>query len=247
MFQTLFYQPVLNLLIFLYNIVPGHDLGIAIILLTIIIKLILYPLARKSIESQKAMQELQPKLAELKKKYANDKEKMSREMMELYKNNKVNPFSSCLPLLIQMPFLFAVFRVFRDELSNNSLDLIYPFIHNPGQIETVGFHFLQLGNSGNIYLAILVGAAQFWQGKMMISKRPEVHTKGSQDEDMTAIMNKQMTYMMPLMIAFFSYSFPAGLALYWLVNTLLTGFQQLVVFGKAKKEAEVIEGEIVKE
>lgn len=246
MFQTLFYQPVLNLLIFLYNIVPGHDLGIAIVLLTIIIKIILFPLAQKSIQSQKAMQELQPKLAELKKKFANDKERMSKEMMELYKNNKVNPLSSCLPLLIQMPFLFAVFRVFNNELTGNSLDLIYPFIHNPGQIETVGFHFLNLGATGNIYLAILVGAAQFWQGKMMISKRPEVHTKGSQDEDMTAIMNKQMTYMMPLMIAFFSYSFPAGLALYWLTNTLLTGFQQIIVFRKAKEELEVIEGEIVK-
>jgi YidC/Oxa1 family membrane protein insertase len=247
MFQTLFYQPVLNLLIFLYNIVPGNDLGIAIILLTIVIKAILYPLARKAIESQKAMQELQPKLAELKKKYANDKEKMSREMMELYKNNKVNPFSSCLPLLIQMPFLFAVFRVFRDELSHSSLDLIYPFIHNPEQIKTLGFGFLNLSQSGNLYLAILVGVAQFWQGKMMIAKRPEVHTKGSRDEDMAAIMNKQMTYMMPLMIAFFSYSFPAGLALYWLTNTLLTGFQQLVVFRKAKKETKIIEGEVVKE
>jgi len=247
MFQTLFYQPVLNLLIFLYNIVPGNDLGIAIILLTIVIKAILYPLAKKAIESQKAMQELQPKLAELKKKYPNDKEKMSREMMELYKNNKVNPFSSCLPLLIQMPFLFAVFRVFRDELSHSSLELVYPFIHNPEQIETLGFGFLELSQSGNLYLAILVGVAQFWQGKMMIAKRPEVHTKGSKDEDMAAIMNKQMIYMMPLMIAFFSYSFPAGLALYWLTNTLLTGFQQLVVFRKAKKETEIIEGEVVKE
>lgn len=246
MFQTFFYQPVLNLLVFLYNIVPGHDLGVAIILLTIIIKIILYPLAQKSIQSQKAMQELQPKLSEIKKEFAKDKEKMSRAMMDLYKNNKVNPFSSCLPLIIQMPFLFAVFMVFRDGLTNGSLDLVYSFISKPDQIETVTMGFLNLGATGNIYLALLVGGAQFWQGKMMIVKRPEIKTEGSKDEDMTAIMNKQMMYMMPIMIAFFSYSFPAGLALYWLVNTLLTGLQQKLVFGKIKNTEKVIEGEIVK-
>lgn len=246
MFQTFFYQPVLNLLVFLYNIVPGHDLGVAIILLTIIVKLILYPLAQKSIQSQKAMQELQPKLNDIKKQFANDKEKMSRAMMDLYKNNKVNPFSSCLPLIIQMPFLFAVFRVFRDGLSNGSLDLVYPFITRPEQIHSITLGFLDLSATGNMYLALLVGVAQFWQGRMMITKRPEIKTEGSKDEDMTAIMNKQMMYMMPVMIAFFSYSFPAGLALYWLVNTLLTGLQQKLVFGKTKNTDIVIEGEIVK-
>lgn len=245
MFQTLFYQPILNLLVFLYNIVPGHDLGIAIILLTIIIKILLFPLAQKSIQSQKAMQDLQPKLNEIKAKFANDKEKMSREMMALYKNNKVNPFSSCLPLLIQMPFLFAVFNVFRAELNGGTLELVYSFISRPDHINTFAFGFLELSATKNIALALLVGVAQFWQGRMMITKRPEVKSEGSKDEDMTAIMNKQMMYMMPLMIAFFSYSFPAGLALYWLINTLLTGLQQMLVFGKIKKEA-VIEGEIVK-
>jgi len=245
MFQTFFYTPILNLLIFLYNIVPGHDLGIAIILLTIIIKLLLFPLAQKSIESQKSMQELQPKLNEIKIKFANDKEKMSKEMMDLYKNNKVNPFSSCLPLLIQMPFLFAVFRVFRTELNNGPLALVYSFIFRPEHINTFAFGFLELSATKNIILALLVGAAQFWQGRMMITKRPEIKTEGSKDEDMTAIMNKQMMYMMPVMIAFFSYSFPAGLALYWLVNTILTGVQQIYVFRNVKKST-VIEGEIVK-
>ncbi|MCK5211168.1 membrane protein insertase YidC, partial [Candidatus Parcubacteria bacterium] len=112
MFQTFFYQPVLNLLVFLYNIVPGNDLGIAIILLTVVIKLLLLPLSKKSIKSQKALQDLQPQTEELKKKFKDNKEAMSKAMLELYKKNKVNPFSSCLPLIVQLPFLFAVFRVF---------------------------------------------------------------------------------------------------------------------------------------
>jgi len=120
MFQTFFYQPILNLLVFLYNIVPGNDLGLAIIALTIIIKLILLPLSKKSLKSQKALQDLQPKVEELKRKYKGKKEELGRAMMGLYKDNKVNPMSSCLPLLIQMPFLYAVFWVFRDGFAGES-------------------------------------------------------------------------------------------------------------------------------
>ena len=111
LFHAFLYAPILNLLVFLYNIVPGHDLGVAIILLTIIIKLVLLPLSKQSIKSQKSLQDLQPKIDAIKAQYANNKEEMGRAMMNLYKENKVNPFSSCLPLLIQLPFFFAVFRV----------------------------------------------------------------------------------------------------------------------------------------
>lgn len=235
MFQTFFYQPILNLLVFLYNVIPGHDFGVAIVLLTVIVKLVLFPFAQAAIKSQKAMQELQPKLNEIKQKYANDKEKMSKEMLLLYQGNKVNPFSSCLPLIVQMPFLFAVFKVFSAELNHQSLGLVYGFISRPEYINTISLGMFDLSASKNIILALLVGGAQFWQGKMMISKRPEVKGEGAKDEDLTAIMNKQMLYMMPVMIAFFSYSFPAGLAFYWLINTLLTGLQQYIVLKKHKQ------------
>jgi YidC/Oxa1 family membrane protein insertase len=237
MFQVFFYQPVLNLLVFLYDIIPGHDLGIAIILLTIIIKLLLLPLSRQSIKSQKALQDLQPEIEEIKKKYKDNREEMSRAMMELYKKHKVNPFSSCLPLFIQMPFLFAVFRVFRDGLSDGALNLVYPFIHRPEIINHIAFGFLDL-SVRNIYIAVLAGLAQFWQTKMLNTKKPPIQSAGAQDESMMAVMNKQMQFFMPLLTVFFAASFPAGLALYWLVTTLLTGLQQLYLFhqGKTKKD-----------
>ena len=197
MFQTFFYQPILNLLIFLYNIVPGHDLGIAIILLTIIIKVILLPLSKKSLKSQKELQELQPKIEELKKKYKDNKEELGRAMMKLYKENKVNPLSSCLPLLIQMPFLFAVFRVFRDGFTNGSLDLVYSFVSRPEVVDMMSLGFIDL-EKRNITIAILAGAAQFWQTKMLMSKRPKIKDKVAKDEDIAAIMNKQMIYFMPI-------------------------------------------------
>jgi len=231
MFQTFFYQPILNLLVLIYNLIPGHDLGIAIILLTIIIKLLLFPLSKKSIESQKKLQELQPKINEIKEKYKDKKEEMGKAMMELYKKDKVNPLSSCFPLLIQMPFLFAVFRVFRNGFSASNLILVYGFIHKPEIINMISFGFIDLSKP-QIVIAVLAGLAQFWQSKMMITKRPEIKSDGAKDEDMMAIMNKQMVYFMPLMTIFIGMSFPGGLALYWLTNTLISGIQQMYLFKK---------------
>ena len=249
-FQTFFYQPILNLLVWLYNVVPGNDLGVAIILLTIIIKLVLLPLSKQSIKSQKSLQNLQPKINEIKKKYAHNKEEMGRAMMELYRQNKVNPFSSCLPLLVQLPFLFAVFRVFRNGLAGDSLNLVYPFITRPESINSISLGFLELAKP-NVYLAILAGLAQFWQAKMMMTKKSEVKSKGSKDENMMAVMNKQMVYFMPAITVFIGLTLPGGLSLYWFTTTVLTALQQLYIFKKKDADEDgqsdnVIKGEIVK-
>lgn len=252
MFQTFFYQPIFNLLIWLYNVVPGNDLGLAIIALTIIIKLVLLPLTKQQIKSQKALQDLQPKIDEIKKKYKDNKEAMGRAMMEMYKKDKVNPFSSCLPLLIQLPFLWAVFRVFRDGLNGESLNLVYSFISRPEALNSVSFGIVDLSNP-NVIFAVLAGSAQFWQVKMMSTKKPEIKSKGARDENMMAIMNKQMLYFMPALTFFICLQFSSGLALYWLTTTILTVFQQMYIFKHKDVPADsgqdkgnkVIEGEVV--
>lgn len=245
LFTTIFYQPILNLLVFLYNTVSFQDLGVAIILLTVIIKAILWPLNKKSIKSQKDLQDLQPKLNELKKQYGDDKMGLSQATMNLYKESKINPLSSCLPLLIQLPFLFAVYRVFRDGL-NNKLDLVYSFINKPEVINGVFLGFLDL-NKPSIYLAVLAGLAQFWQAKMMSTKKPEVKTDSSKDESMTSIMNKQMLYFMPAITIFIGISLPGGLTLYWFIITLLTALQQALIFKKKNSTlGKTIEGDIIK-
>ena len=234
LYNTILYEPIFNLLVWFYNIIPGQDVGLAIIAITIVIKLILYPLSLQSIKSQKSLQDLQPKMAELKKKYKDKPREMTKATMELYKKEKVSPFSSCLPLLIQMPFFIAVYQVFRKGLTNGqSLEILYSFVQNPGAINAVSFGFLDLSKP-NVFLALLAGAAQFWVSKMLISKKqPQV--PGSKDESMTAVMNKQMMYFMPLITVFIGLSFPGGLALYWFVTTLLTGLQQVVMFRKSKR------------
>ena len=250
LFNTILYQPLLNLLVFFYNVIPGSDMGVAIILLTVVIKLILYPLSAQSIKGQKALQQLQPKIEEMKKKYKDDRERQAKELMQLYKNEHVNPLSSCLPLLIQLPILIAVYQVFITGLKNGSLDLLYPFIKNPGQLNAVAFGFLDLSHP-NIVLVVLAGAAQFWQAKMLSVKKPAVKSVGAKDENLMAAMNKQMLYFMPLMTVVIGVSLPGGLVLYWFLITLLTALQQVIMFRKNKKNGSnqnppaVIEGEKV--
>lgn len=245
-FTTVFYQPILNLLVFLYNTVSFGDFGIAIILLTVVIKLVLWPLGRQAIKSQKSLQDLQPKIEELKKKHAGNKAELSKATMGMYKENKVNPFSSCLPLLVQLPFLWAVYRVFSDGV-NNKLDLVYSFISRPEAINTMFLGLVDLAKP-NIYLAVLAGLAQFVQAKMLITKKPVVDTAGSKDESMAAIMNKQMLYFMPAITIFIGVSLPGGLTLYWFVLTALTALQQFVTFYKKSDSSKnkMIEGEIIK-
>lgn len=250
-FTSIFYQPILNLVVAIYNYLPGHDIGWTIIILTIIVKIVLYPLSKKSIEGQKALQTLQPKLDEIKKKYADNKEGMSRAMMELYKQEKVNPLSSCLPLLLQLPFFWAIFRVFRDELTGKALVLIYGFVHNPGIINPVAFNVIDFSKP-NIVFAILAGVSQFFQAKMMPMRPPAIQSEGAKDENMMAIMNKQMLYFMPALTVFICLTLPSGLAFYWFISTLLTIAQQWFIFHQSKDDKntpstpKVLEGEIIK-
>jgi YidC/Oxa1 family membrane protein insertase len=233
MFETLFYQPILNLIIFLYNLVPFNDLGVAIILLVLIIKLVFFPLSRKSIASRKALSDLQPQIDALKAQHKDDKAALSQATLALYKTNKVNPFSSCLPLLIQFPFLIAVFRIFRDGVSEH-LGLLYPFISRPEEVNNISFGFLDL-SSPNVYLAVLAGLAQFVQAKMMMAKQPEVRGEGAKDENMMAIMSKQMMYFTPIITVFIGIKLPGGLTFYWFILTLFTIIEQWLILKPSKK------------
>jgi len=240
LFKIILYQPLLNLLVFLYNILPGHDLGIAIIIITILIRLILWPLSQQAVRSQKALQDIQPKLKIIQDKYKNDKQKMATAMMEIYRQHKINPFSSMLPILVQLPILIAVYQVFWKGLKATQLAL-YSFVHNPGALNTLAFGFLDLSHR-NIALAIITGLAQYWQTKMLTQTKPpsEVAKKpGAKDENVMAIMNKQMNVMMPLLTVFIGITLPSGLMLYWLVGLLLTILQQKLVFKKPKTVAPV--------
>ena len=239
LYNEILFRPILNVLIWLYNVIPGSDLGLAIIVLTIIVKLILYPLTAAQLRQQKSMQSLQPKIAEIRKRLKDDKETQAKELMELYKKEKVNPASSCLPLLIQLPVFIALYQALRVGLHAESLSMLYSFIPSPGTINATLFRVIDLSNP-NYILAALAAGVQFWQSWLMFkkpgaSKRPpeEVRdAKASKDEDMTAMINKQMMYLMPIMTLIIGIKLPGGLTLYWFIMSLLTVIQQYITMRK---------------
>jgi YidC/Oxa1 family membrane protein insertase len=248
-FTTFIIQPILNILVWFYNVVPGNDLGIAIILLTIVVKAVLYPFTMAQIKQQRALQAIQPKVDEIRNRLKDDKEAQAKELMELYKRDKVNPASSCLPLLIQLPIFIGLYRALSDGLSSQGLNLLYPFVANPGTLHTMMFGLVDLSKP-NIPLAVLAGAVQFWQS-WQIMRKPSpaspppadvAKTEGAKDESMAAAMNKQMMYVMPVVTIFIGISLPGGLTLYWLVMSLLTVAQQALFLKKPippKQEAQL--------
>ncbi|MEN8252183.1 MAG: YidC/Oxa1 family membrane protein insertase [Patescibacteria group bacterium] len=241
---TLIYQPIYNTLFGLYNIVG--DFGVAIIVMTIAIKFALVPLSKKQIESQKEMQELQPKIKKLQKKYKDDKERQSKEVMALYKEHGVNPAAGCLPLIIQMVIFITMYRVIINSAENGSMTVhpeqLYPFISNP---ETVNGMFLGIMSLAepNIILAVLTASAQFIQLKMMQAKnaskgkKEDKEDKKTDEPDFATIMQKQMLFIVPAMTLFIGVKFHSGLALYWLTSTLFMIAQQWYIMHKEKKTA----------
>ena len=230
LYTTVLYQPLFNLLVFFYNIIP--DIGIAIILLTVIVKAIIWPLSHKGLKSQKVLQDLQPKLEALKIKYKDNKEKLGQETMALYKREKINPMASCLPLLIQFPIIIAVFRVFRAMFIDTvDFSLLYSFVKIPEAINPMMLGFLDLSKP-QIVLALLAGLAQFWQSRIMLKKTKKQNTGADGKEKTLSLpqtMSKQMMYFMPVITVFIAASFPGGLALYWLVITLLGVLDQTLI------------------
>ena len=243
-YNEILYYPLFNLMVFFYNIVPGQDIGIAIILLTLLVRIVLYPINGKSIKSQKRLQEIQPEMKKLQKKYKEDKQEQAKKLMELYQKHKVNPLSGCLPLLLQFPILIALYHVFINGFKDESLAILYPFVYNPGHIDAMSLGIINLSET-NIYLAVVAATLQYFQSKMLMgNKKKDKEKEKEEKEDKTAeektqdfaqSMMKNMIYIMPVMTFVFAMSFPSGLALYWAVTTLFAILQQHLITRKEKK------------
>jgi YidC/Oxa1 family membrane protein insertase len=232
-FFVILYQPLFNCLVLLYNYIPGHDFGIAIIFLTIIIRLILYPISIKAVNSQKGLQDLQPRIQELQKKYKDDKEKQAREILELYKAEKINPFSGLLLALIQIPILIALYQVFWNGLNPKELVSLYGFIANPGQINALFLHIIDLSKP-NLIFAVLAGLTQYFQTKMMLPRAGTETEKKKDGPDVSQIMQKQMVYFLPAFTVIILISLPSALGLYWTASGLFSIAQQYFVLKKKK-------------
>lgn len=234
--DTLFYRPIYNTLILLTTVFPNHDLGWSIILLTLLIRLILLIPNQRALEQQKKMQKLQPKIAEIQKRYEGDQQKIGEETLKLWKEHKVNPFGSCLPLLLQLPFLIALYYAISNGLDVGSTYFLYEGLKHVN-IEAINAHFLgilDLAHPNVIVLPIIVGILQFIQMKLSLSiakkkKEEQYNKKEEKSSDPNAMMGKTMTYIFPVLIAFMTAGFPAGVGLYWGVSTIFGIAQQIWV------------------
>lgn len=227
LFNEIFYKPLFNGLIFLYNILPNHDLGLSIIILTIVIRLLLWPLTNKGIKSQKVLAELQPKIDEIKKKFKDNKEAQAKAIMAIYSENKINPLAGIVPILIQIPIIFALWRVFLNSTNFNS-GSVYSFIETPNKIQTVLFGLFDL-NKRSMLLAIVSGVLQYIQTKMIMPVNAPAKAKSDKSPEIpnfSQIMSKQMLYFGPVLSVIIFWNLPAALPLYWIVVTLMTILQQ---------------------
>lgn len=222
-FNLVLYQPLLNALILLYVYLPGHDFGVAVIVLTVIIKLILHPSAIQAIRSQRALTKLQPKIKEIQKKHKNDKQAQARATMELYQKEKVSPFSGCLPLLLQLPILIALYQVFLRGFQPEVLAAsLYGFVANPGEVVPTFLGMVNLAQS-SFPLALLAGVLQFIQSKLSIGKQKT--KKG----DFSSMMQSQMLYFFPILTVFIVWKLGSIIGLYWMVSTLFSIGEQFLV------------------
>lgn len=255
--NVLLYQPLVNALIFLYQIF-FHNFGLAIIVLTILIRIILIPLTLPSLKAAQKMRELGPELEKLKKKYANDKQALAKAQMELYKQHKINPAAGCLPQIIQLVVLIALYQAFVKVLLPNSQEVVvklnevlYPSLKLAAETKiNTQFLWLNLAKPDIIRASglpiplpgifLLASAViQLFSSKMMapaaVAKKEglpaQAGKKKEKTEDMTTMMSTQMTYLFPLMTIFIGYTFPSGLVLYWLVFSISTAIQQYLVSG----------------
>lgn len=222
LFNQILVYPLLNLLVFFYNFIP--DIGVVIIMLTVLVRLALLPSFHKSLKHQKALSDLQPKMNDIKEKYKNDKEQQAKALMELYSTHKVNPLSSCLPLLIQLPILIALYQVFIQSLNGVNLQGIYSFIPRPDYIDPMFFNLINL-KERNIWMPAIAAGLQYFQSRLS-------QPKTAAGDQMSKIMSMQALYMFPILTFFIGLQFPAGLTLYWIVTTLFGIGQQYYILRK---------------
>ena len=218
MFHTFIFQPLYNALVALTAVVPGHNLGVAIIILTVVVRVILLPLQKKALTTQRKLKELEPLITKIKAETKGNRQQESIRIMQLYKEQKINPFAGIALMIPQLIVLIALFWVFR-EGATIRLDELYSFIVPP---TTIGTILLGIDLSVRSYLfAVLIALTQYLHMRLTLTvPSAPTGTESSFSHDLNRSMYYQMKYIMPAFIAFISLSFPAAVSLYWLTGKL---------------------------
>lgn len=239
-FHAVFYNPIYNALVALIAIIPFGDVGVAVIIVTIIIRLILLPFTLSAARTQRAMKTLEPKLKALKEQHKGDKEKEALETLALYKEAKVNPFASIITVLIQIPVLLALYWVFLHEpfTSVDTIDTVrlYSFTPIPHTVSVTLFGIISVAGK-SVVLALLAGITQYIQARFALLGTMQPSTQPGMQQDFQRIMSLQLKYVFPFLIAMISYTTTAAVALYFVTTNILGAVQEWYV--RKKLDAEM--------
>jgi len=236
-FNEVFFRPLLNALVFLTGVLPSHDLGFAVIILTILVRFVLFPFTHHSIKAQTKMRSLEPEIARIRDEHKNNQEEQARRTMALYKEHGVNPFSGCVMLIIQLPLLIALYQVFLVGVGDMN-KYLYPFVSLPSSLDTIFLGVINL-TEASIFLAALSGLTQFIQMKLAVPTlvaKLALPASTQQKPDISRMMTAQMTYVMPGIIFVIGIQFPAAVSLYWTTMNLFAIVHEMIV----RKKAETI-------
>lgn len=243
--NKLFYYPIYNALIFLMATITMGDVGFAVILLTLVVKLILFPFSKKSIKSQILLKKLDPELKKIKKDFP-DKQEQAKQTFALYKEYGVNPFSGCLLVIIQIPVIFGLYYAFYKGLSLGNVPL-YSFVHYPLDANSMFLGMFDL-TSKSLLFAVLAGVTQFFQAHLMYPKKTKEEKElellnapkeKNFQEEIAKSMTMNMKYVLPVFIGFVAYQISAAVALYWIVSNIATIAQEWYIRRSLKQTLEV--------
>ncbi|MBP6868655.1 MAG: membrane protein insertase YidC [Candidatus Pacebacteria bacterium] len=231
-FHEYLYVPIYNFLIYLVGVLPGADVGLAVIMVTLVVKVVTMPLSFSALKTQRAMKEIEPLLKELKEKYKDDKEKQAKEMFALYKEYGIKPFSSILMMFIQIPIVISLFLVFQKEpLDKVNPEILYSFIQDPGTFSPLLFGIFLISGH-HLVLALLAGVTQLIQAHYAIPVPPKSEKTASTPESMQAEFGRalaiQARYILPVVIAVVAYA-SGAIALYLITSNLVGILQEFIV------------------
>ena len=232
-FNTFFYNPLYNALVFLIDTIPGGDAGIGVILLTLLVSFLLFSISKNAIRSQMKLKEIEPELALIKQNP--DKQEQAKQMIALYQKHHINPFSMVLLLILQIPILFALYYVFyRGGLPLIHTEILYSFVKVP---DVVNMHFLGILDISqkSWIVALVAGVTQFIQAKLVTPPSLPKSDKKTLSQDFAHSMQMQMKYTFPAIIFLIGLGFPSALPLYWSTRNLFTIGQELVLRKKRAK------------
>jgi len=230
LYREFLYRPFFNALVYLTALIPGHDIGIAIVILTILVRVLLFPLTHRSLLTQIKMKALEPEINRIKAETKNKSDEGAKKIMELYREHGVSPLMGCLTLFIQLPILIALYQVFWHGISLSGTEF-YSFVSLPSFVNSMFLGLIDMGKP-SLILAFLAAASQFLQMKLAF---PEIPKRGEGfKEEMSRAMAIQSKFVFPLIIFYISTRFPAALALYWTVTNVFATVHESLVRMRAR-------------